>query len=48
MEPQLATALAREAGVPVHVVDPLGGGPEAASYEELVRGIARAMDEALR
>jgi hypothetical protein len=26
----------------------MGGGPNAASYEELVRGIARAMDEALR
>jgi ABC-type Zn uptake system ZnuABC Zn-binding protein ZnuA len=48
MESQLATALAREAGVTVHEVDPMGGGPNAASYEELVRGIARAMDEALR
>jgi zinc transport system substrate-binding protein len=51
-EPQLdgerAQALAREAGVPVHVVDALGGTPEALSYETLVRGIARAMDEALR
>jgi ABC-type Zn2+ transport system substrate-binding protein/surface adhesin len=48
MEGQLAAALAREAGVTVHEVDPLGGGPKAGSYEELVRGIARAMDEALR
>ena len=48
MESQLATALAREAGVTVFEVDPMGGGPKAASYEELVRGIARAMDEALR
>jgi ABC-type Zn2+ transport system substrate-binding protein/surface adhesin len=48
MEGQLAAALAREAGVAVHEVDPLGGGPKAASYEDLVRGIARAMDEALR
>ena len=48
MEPGLATALAREAGVGVHAVDPLGGGPKAASYEDLVRGIAAAMDEALR
>jgi ABC-type Zn uptake system ZnuABC Zn-binding protein ZnuA len=51
-EPQLddqqALALAREAGVPVHKVDTLGGTPEALSYETLVRGIARAMDEALR
>lgn len=48
MESQLATALAREAGVSLHEVDTLGGGPRAASYEELVRGIARAMDGALR
>ena len=48
MESQIATALAREAGVSLHEVDALGGGPKAASYEELVRGIARAMDEALR
>jgi len=48
MESQLATALAREAGVVAHEVDPLGGGPRAASYEDIVRGISRAMDEALR
>jgi ABC-type Zn uptake system ZnuABC Zn-binding protein ZnuA len=48
MERQLASALAREAGVSVHEVDPLGGGPGVASYEDLVRGISRAMDEALR
>ena len=48
MESQLATALAREAGVGVHEVDPLGGGPGVASYEDLVRGISRSMDEALR
>jgi len=48
MESQLAQAVAREAGVEVHEVDALGGGPRAASYEELVRGIARAMDGALR
>jgi len=48
MESQIAAALAREAGVPLHQVDALGGGPEAASYEDLLRGIARAMDEALR
>ena len=48
MESQVAAALAREAGVPLHQVDALGGGPEAASYEDLLRGIARAMDEALR
>ena len=44
----LLDALGREAGVTVYEVDPMGGGPRAPSYEELVRGIARAMDEALR
>jgi ABC-type Zn uptake system ZnuABC Zn-binding protein ZnuA len=48
MESQIAAALAREAGVDTHEVDALGGGPDAASYEALVRGIARAMDGALR
>jgi zinc transport system substrate-binding protein len=48
MEGQLASALAREAGVDTHLVDPLGGGPQVASYEDLLRGISRAMDEALR
>ena len=51
-EPQIddvqALALARQAGVQAHKVDALGGTPEALSYETLVRGIARAMDEALR
>ncbi len=48
LDAQLARTLARDAGVAVHVVDPLGGGPSASSYEELIRGIAQAMDEALR
>jgi zinc transport system substrate-binding protein len=48
LDAQLARALAREAGVDVHEVDPLGGGPRAASYEDLLRGVARTMDEALR
>ena len=48
MESQLAAALGREAGVTVYEVDPMGGGPKAPGYEDLVRGIARAMDEALR
>jgi ABC-type Zn uptake system ZnuABC Zn-binding protein ZnuA len=48
LDSQLAVSLAREAGVAVHEVDPMGGGPGAASYEELLRGIARAVDEALR
>lgn len=48
LDAQLARALAREAGVVVHEVDPMGGAPRAASYEQLVRGIAHAMGEALR
>jgi zinc transport system substrate-binding protein len=48
MDAQIARALAREAGVTLHQVDPMGGGPQAASYEDLVRGLALAMDGALR
>jgi zinc transport system substrate-binding protein len=48
LESTLATALAREAGTSVHSVDAIGGRPGAESYEELVRGIARALDAALR
>ncbi len=48
LDGQLARALARESGAAVHEVDPLGGAPRAASSVELVRGIAHAMDAALR
>jgi zinc transport system substrate-binding protein len=48
LEGQLAATLAREAGAQVHVVDPIGGGKGAESYELMLRGIARAMDGALR
>jgi ABC-type Zn uptake system ZnuABC Zn-binding protein ZnuA len=48
LDSQLVRALGRETGREVFVVDPLGGGPQAASYEDLLRGIARVMDEALR
>ena len=48
LESQLATTLAREAGVVLHPVDPIGGGPGVESYEQVIRGIARAMDGALR
>jgi zinc transport system substrate-binding protein len=48
LDSQLASALAREAGVAAHPVDALGGGPGAESYEELVRGIAKALGGALR
>jgi ABC-type Zn uptake system ZnuABC Zn-binding protein ZnuA len=48
LESQLAPALAHDAGVGVHPVDAIGGGPGAESYEELMRGIVRALDGALR
>jgi zinc transport system substrate-binding protein len=48
LESQLALTLAHEAGVALHPVDALGGGAGAESYEDLVRGIARACDGALR
>jgi len=48
LDSQLAHALGRETGRLVYVVDTIGGGPQAASYEDLLRGIARSMDEALR
>jgi ABC-type Zn uptake system ZnuABC Zn-binding protein ZnuA len=48
LDSQLAMALAREAGVPVHRLDAIGGGPGAESYEDLIRGIAHALDGALR
>lgn len=48
LESQLAQALAHDAGVTTHTVDAVGGGPGAESYEELMRGIVRALDGALR
>jgi zinc transport system substrate-binding protein len=48
LDGQLARALSRESGAKVYVVDPIGGGPQASSYEDLLRGIEHVMDEALR
>jgi zinc transport system substrate-binding protein len=48
LDGQVARALARETGAVPRVVDVLGGQPPADSYEGLLRGIARSMDEALR
>jgi ABC-type Zn uptake system ZnuABC Zn-binding protein ZnuA len=48
LDSQLARSLARDAGVELHTIDAIGGGPAAASYEELIRGIARTLDAALR
>ena len=41
-------ALAREAGVPAHKVDPMGGRPGNDSYEKLMRGMLKVMSEALQ
>jgi zinc transport system substrate-binding protein len=48
LDSQLARALGRETGRKVYVVDPMGGGPQAPSYEALLRGIERVMNEALQ
>ena len=48
MDAQVAKALAREASVVLHQIDPMGGGPQTASYEDLIRQLAVVMDEALR
>jgi len=48
LDPSLGEALAREAGVPVHSIDPLGGTPGRDSYEKLLESVASTMDEALR
>jgi ABC-type Zn uptake system ZnuABC Zn-binding protein ZnuA len=39
--------IAREAGLPVHVVDPVGGSPATDSYEKLLRQVADALDRAI-
>ncbi len=48
MDDVLARALAREAGVVAHEVDPWGGRPGSDSYEALMRRLSTVMDEALR
>jgi zinc transport system substrate-binding protein len=48
LDGQLARSIAREAGVGVHEVDGMGGSTATGSYEDMLRGIARSMDEALR
>jgi ABC-type Zn uptake system ZnuABC Zn-binding protein ZnuA len=48
MDDVLADALAREAGVSAHEIDPMGGRPGTESYERLIRHVAAVMDGALR
>jgi ABC-type Zn uptake system ZnuABC Zn-binding protein ZnuA len=48
MDDVLTRALAREAEVPTHKIDTLGGRPGADSYEKLMRGMLAVMSEALQ
>jgi ABC-type Zn uptake system ZnuABC Zn-binding protein ZnuA len=48
MDDVLARALAREAGVVAHEVDPMGGQPGTLTYEQLMRRLLSVMNEALR
>ncbi len=48
MDDVLVRALAREAGVPTHEIDTMGGRPGTESYEQLMRRLVAVMDEALR
>ena len=48
MDDMLTQALAREAAVTVHKIDPMGGRPGTDSYEKLMRGMLTVMSEALR
>lgn len=48
LDATLGRALAREAGVTAHAIDPIGGTPGTDSYEKLLRRIALTMDGALR
>ena len=48
MDDVLTRALAREADVEAHRIDPMGGRPETDSYERLMRSLLSVMNEALR
>ena len=48
MDDVLTRALAREAEVPAHKIDTMGGRPGTDSYEKLMRGMLTVMSEALR
>jgi len=47
LDPRAASVIAGEAGLPVFVIDPIGGSPAADSYEKLLGQIAAALDRAL-
>ncbi len=48
LDAALAAPIAAEAKLPVGVLDPIGGGPEAASYEALIRFNLDALEKTLR
>jgi ABC-type Zn uptake system ZnuABC Zn-binding protein ZnuA len=48
LDPAPARVLAAEAGLPLHELDPVGGGPEAATYEALLLRNVAALEAALR
>jgi ABC-type Zn uptake system ZnuABC Zn-binding protein ZnuA len=48
LDPRPARLLAAEAGLPLYVLDPVGGGPGAQSLEALLLKNAAVLDEALR
>jgi len=46
-DPRAADVIAREAGLPVFVVDPIGGAPATDRYEKLLMQVAAALDRAI-
>ena len=47
LDPRAANVVAGEAGLPLFVIDPIGGSPAADSYDKLLGQIAAALDRAL-
>lgn len=48
LDPRPAQLIAAESGLPHFVLDPVGGGPGALTYEAWLRGNADVLDQALR
>jgi ABC-type Zn uptake system ZnuABC Zn-binding protein ZnuA len=48
LDPQPARVIAEESGLPLFVLDPVGGGPDTPTYEALHRKNVAVLDEALR
>lgn len=47
-DPRAARAIATEAGLPLHEIDPVGGGPGVDSYEKLLGQVTQVLEQALR